>query len=317
VHCAEDRLPYEHIIIIRKEIRMRARVLVCAACLVVGFTAAAQDCSRRLYVELLDDPNGRLVRLTEDYAFVDAKGKKWDAPKGSTVDGASIPRVFWTLIGGPLEGKYRNASVVHDVACDRKTSKWRDVHRMFYDAMRCSGVDEAKAKTMYWAVYQCGPRWDGDENSPRLLPCGDGPKMVAHTVRLLRALFLLRVTPETLDAVKGIIQEGSDRVDMSLDQLERIGPEWLDQQLKESPMQLAIDMREPAADDEDFIIRPKRDEIEVAREADDRGKMHTAAEFARREHAGDHMRADRADREREAKEPKSRDTKERPPRNQP
>jgi hypothetical protein len=30
---------------------------------------------------------------------------------------------------------------------------------MFYTAMRCSGVDEQKAKVLYAAVYNFGPRW--------------------------------------------------------------------------------------------------------------------------------------------------------------
>ncbi len=31
---------------------------------------------------------------------------------------------------------------------------------MFYEAMRCSGLGEAKAKVMYYAVFRFGPRWD-------------------------------------------------------------------------------------------------------------------------------------------------------------
>ena len=46
------------------------------------------------------------------------KKKTWTAPKGAKVDGASIPQLFWTPIGGPFEGKYRYASVIHDTECD-------------------------------------------------------------------------------------------------------------------------------------------------------------------------------------------------------
>ena len=34
--------------------------------------------------------------------------------KGLHTDGASIPRVFWRLIGSPLMGKYRRACIFHD-----------------------------------------------------------------------------------------------------------------------------------------------------------------------------------------------------------
>ncbi len=41
----------------------------------------------------------------------------------------------------------------------KKSQPWKAVHRMFYNAMRCSGVNEIKAKIMYYAVYNFGPCW--------------------------------------------------------------------------------------------------------------------------------------------------------------
>ncbi|GAB2181549.1 hypothetical protein DLREEDagrD3_17720 [Denitratisoma sp. agr-D3] len=108
---------------------------------------------------LKDDPEGRKMRLLEPFAFIDPAGVRWDAPAGWVVDGASIPQVAWSLIGGPYEGKYREASVIHDVACDEKDRPWQAVHRVFYDAMLASNVDGKKAKIMYAAVYHFGPRW--------------------------------------------------------------------------------------------------------------------------------------------------------------
>ncbi len=103
--------------------------------------------------------DGRHMTLREDYAYIDPQGQRWLAPKGSVVDGASIPRAFWTLIGGPFEGRYRNASVVHDVECVDMKAPWEDVHRMFYEACLCGGVDERMAKILYYAVHHFGPRW--------------------------------------------------------------------------------------------------------------------------------------------------------------
>lgn len=109
-------------------------------------------------VELLDD--GRELRLLEDFAYLDPAGKVWAAKKNSIVDGASIPQLFWSVTGGPLEGEFRNASIVHDTACVAKTEPWEDVHYMFYEACRCGGLPENKAKIMYAAVYHFGPRWE-------------------------------------------------------------------------------------------------------------------------------------------------------------
>ena len=41
---------------------------------------------------------------------------------------------------------------------------------MFYDGMRCSGVEDAQAKTMFWAVWNFGPKWGG------MLPAFRGPR---------------------------------------------------------------------------------------------------------------------------------------------
>ncbi|MBU6222541.1 MAG: DUF1353 domain-containing protein [Planctomycetes bacterium] len=109
------------------------------------------------------EADGRDMTLVEPFAYVDPHDARWDAPAGAVVNGASIPRAFWSLIGGPFEGRFRNASVVHDVACVVRDRPWQEAHRMFHDACRCGGVGAAKAATMYYAVYQFGPRWTVEE----------------------------------------------------------------------------------------------------------------------------------------------------------
>ena len=104
--------------------------------------------------------DGRTMTLLEPFAYVDPAGVRWEAAEGSDVNGASIPRAFWSVIGGPFAGRFRNASVVHDVACVEQTADWRDVHWMFYEACRCGGVAATKAKLMYYAVAHFGPRWE-------------------------------------------------------------------------------------------------------------------------------------------------------------
>jgi hypothetical protein len=111
------------------------------------------------------EDDGREMTLVEDFAYVDPRQVRWAAAAGSVVNGASIPRAFWSLIGGPFEGRFRKASVVHDVACVTRERRWQDVHRMFHDACRCGGVGAAKAATMYYAVYHFGPRWRIEERT--------------------------------------------------------------------------------------------------------------------------------------------------------
>lgn len=113
-------------------------------------------------------PDGRKMRLLDTLVFVDPRGVVWDAPRGHIVDGATIPRGVWSLAGAPYSGKYRNASVIHDIACDRKDRNWKLVHRVFYEAMRASGVPESEARIKYFAVYNFGPRWGASRFEARL-----------------------------------------------------------------------------------------------------------------------------------------------------
>ena len=114
--------------------------------------------SGNVVVQWIDD--GRSMMLLKEFSYIDPSGKEWKVPKKIVVDGASIPQIFWTIIGGPYEGEYRKASVVHDYYCVQKTESWRDVHLMFYHACLTAGTSISKAKTMYAAVYAGGPRWE-------------------------------------------------------------------------------------------------------------------------------------------------------------
>src|SRR5947209_12649906 len=111
------------------------------------------------YVEARWENDGRSMTLLSELRYSDPQGVVWIAPAGSQVDGASIPRSLWSFMGGPFEGKYRNASVLHDVAYEQKNHPPAEVDRMFYNAMRCSGVSAVEAKTMYYALLRFGRHW--------------------------------------------------------------------------------------------------------------------------------------------------------------
>lgn len=122
--------------------------------------------------------DGRSMTLLRDLRYVDPNGVEWVAPAGSVVDGASIPKALWSFMGGPFEGRYRNASVLHDVAYTIQDRPAADCDRMFYNAMRCSGVSALEAKTMYYALLRFGRHWDF--SIKRAKPVKIGRKMVAR-----------------------------------------------------------------------------------------------------------------------------------------
>lgn len=107
----------------------------------------------------IDWTEDRKMKILQDFSFIDSNGTAWVCKKGSIVDGASIPRPFWKIIGPPLTGSYRRSSVIHDVYCDSKARSANDTHRVFYEMMRADGVPINEAKIMYWAVKTFGPKW--------------------------------------------------------------------------------------------------------------------------------------------------------------
>jgi hypothetical protein len=132
------------------------------------------------------NPDGRSMTLLSELRYTDPYGLVWVAPAGSTVDGASIPRSLWSVMGGPFEGKYRNASVLHDAAYDQRNRPWQDCDRMLYNAMRCSGVGAVEAKTMFYALYRFGHHWKFSIKRAKAVKFGG--KMVARAEEIPRAI---------------------------------------------------------------------------------------------------------------------------------
>lgn len=161
-------------------------------------------------VEAVWLPDGRDMELLGDFAYVDPAGKRWLAPAGSRINGASIPRQLWTAVGAPYCGRYRDASVVHDVACVEASEPWPDVHRMFYHACRCGGVEERLAKIMYFAVYRGGPRWKTDRLARPIIVAETKPVAPPDdwSSRALRdAIGYIRVANPTLAEIEELASE--------------------------------------------------------------------------------------------------------------
>ncbi|HEV2745996.1 MAG TPA: DUF1353 domain-containing protein [Allosphingosinicella sp.] len=96
------------------------------------------------------------MELLEDFWFLDGSGHEWRAPRSTKVDGASIPRALWTLVGSPYTGEYRRASIVHDVACVAAgagdSPARRRADKMFFEACRAGGCSRRDAIILYVGV---------------------------------------------------------------------------------------------------------------------------------------------------------------------
>ncbi len=113
----------------------------------------------RVVAEWLND---REMVLTEPFVYRDSNGDVWQVPESARINGASIPRYLWSLVGSPYVGPYRKPSVVHDYYCQSRCKPAADVHWMFYDACLTAGVPRIQASLMYLAISARGPLWDDD-----------------------------------------------------------------------------------------------------------------------------------------------------------
>lgn len=75
--------------------------------------AAIKDITKKPFITLeklnvkLDD-----FKKNKEYSF--------EIPKHYTFDGASIPRIFWRLIGSKTDNTFLIASLIHDYLCENK-----------------------------------------------------------------------------------------------------------------------------------------------------------------------------------------------------
>jgi hypothetical protein len=131
--------------------------------LALSSESAAAQASKGRFLDPLDlrddDGNGRDFTVLNQFRYVDPGDTTWIVPAGVKVNGASIPRFLWTIVGSPWTGRYRRASVVHDYFYTREKYGSDKIHRVFYDAMITDGVGQFQAGSMYYAVVRFNPRW--------------------------------------------------------------------------------------------------------------------------------------------------------------
>ena len=101
--------------------------------------------------KLTISPNGNYnYKVVQDYVF-ESLGQVYTIPEGFITDGASIPRIFWGVFGGPFCPKNLEASVQHDfliyIGVD---GSQRDLQ--FYSTLVDNNTDKWKARLMYIGV---------------------------------------------------------------------------------------------------------------------------------------------------------------------
>ena len=100
-------------------------------------------------------PNKKWMQITKDWVFY-VDGKEYWIPAGYWFDGASIPSIFWMLIGSPFLPQFWAAALPHDwgyLTHVLPKSVYDELFRQFLIASR---VGSFKARIMWSAVRTGG-----------------------------------------------------------------------------------------------------------------------------------------------------------------
>jgi hypothetical protein len=168
----------------------------------------------------------RDMQLLEDFWYIDPQGRRWDAPKGTIIDGASIPRTLWSSVGSPYTGDYRRAAVVHDAVVGKKGILRAEADTMFYYACLAGGCSLVQAKLLY-----AGVRVGAWVNSQQVLAMGpvamlpdayrlpgqESPQELEVRARYTLIAKQLMATPDHIEAIEHV-------VDLNLQETRRAAP---------------------------------------------------------------------------------------------
>ena len=88
-------------------------------------------------------------------------GQTLEVPVGFTTDGASIPPLFWPMVGHPYSPSSLRAAILHDFLCRTRPAGFSSilVHRIFFETLMVDGCARPRAWSMWLAVRVFGPRW--------------------------------------------------------------------------------------------------------------------------------------------------------------
>jgi hypothetical protein len=103
--------------------------------------------------------SAKLIRLKADWYFT-IDGKQYWIPVGYFYDGASIPRIFWILIGSPFEPDFWAAAMAHDWLYLMHWTSRPTADEVIYQLLRKGGVGTIRAHVIWAAVRSCaGLAW--------------------------------------------------------------------------------------------------------------------------------------------------------------
>ena len=86
--------------------------------------------------------------ILEPFEYHSKKYGVTRVPAGFTSDGASFPKIVYSIMGSPWGGKYGRPSVIHDFLYFKKYNR-KKADKIFLEAMQKCGVSFWKRRIMY------------------------------------------------------------------------------------------------------------------------------------------------------------------------
>ncbi|TPM21721.1 DUF1353 domain-containing protein [Mesorhizobium sp. B2-3-5] len=148
--------------------------------LILTFCGLSTGAFGQEYGQFLSNPDGTFIpgtdrplfKLNKPFVYRDPNGLDWTVPAGEVTDGASIPQFAWSIVGGPFDGPYLDAAIIHDYYCCTKSREYYSTHHAFWMGMRAASVSDTMAYIMWSAVRFGGPAfWSIDPSAVAPVPC--------------------------------------------------------------------------------------------------------------------------------------------------
>lgn len=114
--------------------------------------------SKRIFKKAYKHPEGKKLefrRLSEDFSFV-VDGTCFVIKKGFWWDGASIPKIFWSVIGDPWEADIAPGALIHDILYGTQYYNRKKTDQILYEVNKINGMNSVKNYAVYNGVRMGG-----------------------------------------------------------------------------------------------------------------------------------------------------------------
>jgi hypothetical protein len=111
---------------------------------------------------ILEEMKNGFWKLQDDFSY-ENDSIQVTVKSDFTTDGASIPKVFWSVVGNPLENDLLKPAIIHDGLYILMQLKRLECDKLLKEMLLFNGTSKAKVYFIYYAVRLLGgSHWKKD-----------------------------------------------------------------------------------------------------------------------------------------------------------